>query len=70
MGMTIKNITDLIEKLQRIKEEHGDIRVAIQYRDEGGTYSGCDTFFEFIIEEHKSSLFGDNIEDGEVVLLL
>ena len=38
----VMNITDLIKKLQEIKEKHGDIKVAVQYRDSGGYYGGAD----------------------------
>lgn len=65
----IMNITDLIKKLQEIKEKHGDIKVAVQYRDSGGYYGGADEELELCIEE-CSDCFSNNIKKDEKVLLL
>ena len=35
-------IEELIAELEEIKEEHGNIEVKIQYRDDGGYYCGYD----------------------------
>lgn len=35
-------IEELIAELEKIKEEHGNIEVRVQYRDEGGDYCGTD----------------------------
>lgn len=36
------NIEELIKELEKIKEEHGNILVRVQYRDDGGDYWGTD----------------------------
>lgn len=36
-------ISELINKLETLKEENGDIDVVMQYRDGGGEYYGVDT---------------------------
>lgn len=53
-------IEELIAELEKIKEEHGNIEVKIQYRDDCGTYCGYDEFFEPTVE---------NSMDGEFVAL-
>lgn len=69
--MVVKNITDLIEQLQKIKKEHGDIKVAVQYRDEGGYYHGFDVELDLSVEECKSDVFGNGfIKKGEKYLSL
>lgn len=40
--MTEMRIDDLIRELQEIKKKHGNIRVEVQYRDDGGDYFGTD----------------------------
>ena len=35
-------IDDLIRELQDIKKKHGNIRVEVKYRDDGGVYFGSD----------------------------
>ena len=53
-------IEELIAELEKIKEEHGNIEVRIQYRDDGGAYCGYDEFFEPTVEYDM---------DGEFVAL-
>ncbi len=48
-------ISELIERLEEIKKEHGDINVAIQYRDSGGDYWGCDADLRFSIADAVSA---------------
>jgi len=50
------NISELIEELEKVKKEHGDIEVEIQYRDDGGYYYGSDDDINFNIEDRK---YGD-----------
>lgn len=67
------NITDLIEKLQEIKEKHGDIKVAVQYRDEGGDYYGCETELYLDVKEcgpGAYKYYSDDMKEGEKFLLL
>jgi hypothetical protein len=35
-------ISELINKLETLKEENGDIDVVVEYRDAGGSYGGYD----------------------------
>ena len=37
-------ISQLITYLEEAKEEHGDIEVRVQYRDEGGEWEGYDEY--------------------------
>ena len=53
-------IEELIAELEKIKEEHGNIEVKIQYRDDGGIYCGYDDDVEPVIEHDI---------DGEFVVL-
>ena len=52
-------ISELVESLKHIKEEHGDLDVVVQYRDDGGIYPGYDTDCEPIIKR-------DEVNDSEV----
>lgn len=45
-------ISELIERLEEIKKEHGDVNVVVvQYRDDGGDYWGCDEDLRFEIAD-------------------
>ena len=44
------NISKVIEKLEEIKRWHGDIKVKVQFRDDGGSYDGMDDFIYFNVE--------------------
>ena len=35
-------ISELINKLETLKEENGDIDVVVKFRDDGGSYGGYD----------------------------
>lgn len=54
------NIEELIKELEKIKEEHGNIWIRVQYRDAGGDYWGTDDDIRLKIET----------EGGEEVLVL
>lgn len=54
------NIEELIKVLEQIKEDHGNIEVRVQYRDEGGDYCGTDDEIKLEIDT----------EGGEEVLVL
>ena len=51
-------IDELIAELEKIKEEHGNIEVKIQYRDDGGTYCGYDDQVLLYVEKQ----YGDEEE--------
>lgn len=53
-------IEELIKELEKIKEEHGNIEVRAQYRDDGGYYLGNDTNIELAI---------DTENEEEIILL-
>ena len=55
-------IEELIAELEQIKKEHGNIEVKIQYRDDGGFYSGSDDQILLSVEKE----YGD---EEEYVLL-
>ena len=55
-------IEELIAELEEIKEEHGNIEVKIQYRDDGGYYCGYDDEVLLCVE-------GENGDEEEHVLL-
>ncbi len=48
-------ISELAEKLERLKEQHGDIEVEFQHCDSGGDYLGSEEIHDLRIAE---------IEDG------
>ena len=50
-------IEELITELEEIKEEHGNIEVKIQYRDDGGYYCGYDDDLEPAVENDNNSEF-------------
>lgn len=56
------NISTLIEKLEHLKEKHGDIDVVVQYRDDGGDYGGQDT--EIYLSVRNAEIY----EDGHWVV--
>lgn len=60
-------IDELIKKLQEVKKEHGNIEVAVQYRDDGGYYSGHDYELDLSIDEHT---YKDENGEDEVVKTL
>lgn len=41
-------IEDLIKELQKIQKEHGNINVAVQFRDDGGYYQGTDSLYLYV----------------------
>lgn len=43
-------IEELIAELEKIKEEHGNIEVRVQYRDDSGYYCGYDDDLEPAVE--------------------
>ncbi len=45
------NIDELIKELQKVKKEHGNIEVAVQFRDDGGYYYGIDEELVLDVEE-------------------
>jgi len=47
-------LKDLIEKLQEIYKVHGNIKVEVQFRDDGGYYYGSDDEIILSVEEHTS----------------
>ena len=51
-------IEELIAELEKIKEEHGNIEVKIQYRDDGGAYCGYDDQVLLYVEKQ----YGDEEE--------
>jgi len=48
-------IADLIEKLEELKKEHGNLNVVVQYRDENGYYWGCDADLRFAVATSVSA---------------
>ena len=48
-------ISKLIERLEEIKAKEGDIQVSVQYRDDGGSYSGEE---ELMLEVRDNEHFG------------
>ena len=46
-------IEELITELEEIKEEHGNIEVKIQFRDDGGYYCGYDDDVLLYVEGEK-----------------
>lgn len=52
------NITELIAKLEEIKSQYGEIKVALQYQDGGGCYNGhTDGIEDFYIEKENNETF-------------
>ena len=51
-------IDELIAELEKIKEEHGNIEVKIQYRDDCGFYCGYDDQLVLSVEKE----YGDEEE--------
>ena len=52
------SIEELIAELEKIKEEHGNIEVKIQYRDDGDFYCGSDDEILLYVEQN----YGDEEE--------
>ena len=60
-------ISELIEKLSDIKQEHGDMIVCVQHRDDGGmyyTFEVLNTDFSLCIDEREVNGY------TEIVLLI
>lgn len=53
-------ISELIEKLKKIKEQHGDIEVEFQHCDSGGDYPGSEEIHDLRVVEN---------DEGKVVLV-
>ena len=64
------NITDLIKELQKIHKEHGNIEVAVQYRDEGGDYHGVDEDIRLDVDDVMHLGFHDNEDEVRKTLIL
>lgn len=50
-------LSELINKLETLKEENGDIDVVMQYRDDGGEYGGVDT--ELYLSVRNAEIYED-----------
>lgn len=50
-------ISELVNILENIKEEEGDIEVVIQYRDSGGLYEGYDDDVSPYIDYNLKKVF-------------
>ena len=68
--MSEMRIDDLIRELQEIKKKHGNIRVEVQYRDDGGDYFGSDNNVLLYVEEKIIDLDNDGSIREEKTLLL
>lgn len=68
--MTEMRIDDLIRELQEIKKKHGNIRVEVQYRDDGGDYYGTDNDVLLYVEEKIIDLDKDGDVEKEKTLIL
>lgn len=68
--MTEMRIDDLIRELQEIKKKHGNIRVEVQYRDDGGDYFGSDNDVLLYVENKTIDLDDDGSIREEKTLLL
>lgn len=53
-------ISELIEKLERLKEQYGDIEVEFQHCDSGGDYPGAEEIHDVQVVENG---------EGKVVLV-
>ena len=53
-------ISELTEKLERLKEQHGDIEVEFQHCDAGGDYPGSEEIHDVQVVENG---------EGKVVLV-
>lgn len=62
-------LKDLIEKLQEIYKEHGNIDVAVQYRDDGGCYYGSDDELILSVEEHAYKDENGNKKNEKFLIL-
>lgn len=51
------SISEVIEKLNAIKKQHGDIQVKVQYRDADRTYSGADDDILFDVDHNSRTYF-------------
>jgi len=61
-------VSDMIKALQEIKSEHGDIDVVVQYRDDGGCYTGCDAeLFMHVEEKVAYDAWEEDKETGKCV---
>lgn len=63
-------IDDLIRELQEIKKKHGNIRVEVQYRDDGGDYFGTDNDVLLYVENKTIDLDDNGSIREEKTLLL
>lgn len=68
--MTEMRIDDLIRELQEIKKKHGNIRVEVQYRDDGGDYFGTDNDVLLYVENKTVDLDDNGSVREEKTLLL
>lgn len=68
--MTEMRIDDLIRELQEIKKKHGNIRVEVQYRDDGGDYFGSDNDVLLYVEDKTIDLDDNGSIREEKTLLL
>ena len=59
-------IEELITELEKIKEEHGNIEVKVQYRDDGGFYCGSDEEILLSVEKDHDD---EEYDEEEYVLL-
>lgn len=46
-------ISELIQVLESAKEKYGDLDVVVQYRDDGGYYSGSDSELCLEVEDNN-----------------
>lgn len=51
------SISEVIEKLNAIKKQHGDIQVKVQYRDADSTYSCADDEILFTVDHNSRTYF-------------
>ena len=48
-------LDEVIAKLQKAREELGNVEVAVQYRDDGGEYSGYDNNLYFWFDKNTNT---------------
>lgn len=53
-------ISELIEKLEELKEEHGDLDVEFQHCDGGGIYYGSEEITDVEIVENSIDYYRDD----------
>lgn len=63
-------VEDLISELQEIKKKHGNIRVEVQYRDDGGVYFGTDNDVLLYVENNTVDLDDNGSIREEKTLIL